>query len=457
MPSKLNVYPITNPLECIGYPKGWIRKEPKLELNFLLDTTATTVGHGGGGSISTVNTDANTDGNGHSDAKNRNGSCCNNHGATIQEVTHALACSLIPNASSRSSAATSTSTSASSSTTDASQQTNKNSYNSTCTPTATTTTTTTAILTKKQLTQQLASIDKSKPVIIICHGLLSWRNQMLISNLASELASLSSTKKNIDTNINMEVEEEAEIEAHTLRFDFQASGHSPGQWKLANYQQEYKDLCQIARFVTDMLGCRIAGIVGHSQGAAAVLQYASTMEQQQKPQQRQQQQHDTDDSSPLTLTLPHCQCFVNLAGRYLLPNDFNPKAIFNQEQIQELALQGFFHLIKSGEAEAGKNRILQVRQEDIDNRNEFDISMAANNIRESHVLTIHGDNDAAVPVENGYKFDEVISNHTLKILAGADHNFNGLRFMDDLVSSISAFVRETDGGTGNTTCTCTTV
>ena len=110
MPSKLNVYPITNPLECIGHPKGWIRKEPKLELNFLLDTTATTVGHGGSGSISTVNTDANTDGNGHSDAKNRNGSCCNNHGATIQEVTHALACSLIPNASSRSSAAIVTST-----------------------------------------------------------------------------------------------------------------------------------------------------------------------------------------------------------------------------------------------------------------------------------------------------------------------------------------------------------
>lgn len=407
MPSKLNVYPITNPLECIGYPKGWIRKEPKLELNFLLDTTITSFGQGGSGT------------NGAGNTKNRNGSCCTKHDATIQEVTHALACSLIPNTRS------STNTSTSTSTTDSSQQTNKTSYNSTATATATST----SVLTKEQLTQQLASIDKSKPVIIICHGLLSWRNQMLIANLASELASLSAT--NANTN----------MEAHTLRFDFQASGHSQGQWKFATYQQDYKDLCQIARFVTEMLGCRIAGIVGHSQGAAAVLNYASTMEQQQQ----QQQKNDTDDS----LTLPHCQCFINLAGRYLLSNDFNPKAIFDEEQLQQLALQGFFHIVTRGEA--GKNRTLQVRQEDIDNRDGFDISTAANSIKKSHVLTIHGDNDATVPVDNGYKFDEVITNHTLKILVGADHNFNGLRFMNDLVLSISTFIRENDGG--NTTCT----
>lgn len=261
---------------------------------------------------------------------------------------------------------------------------------------------------------------------------------MLISNLASELALISSFSSS-STNTKME------IEAHTLRFDFEASGHSPGQWKFATYQQDYKDLCQIARFVTEMLKCRIAGIVGHSQGAAAVLQYASTMEQQQQQNQNQQQnlKNDTDDS----LELPHCQCFVNLAGRYLLPNDFNPDAIFDQEQCQQLTQQGFFHLIRrgGGEAEAGsknRDRTLQVRQEDIDNRNLFDISMAANSIKKSHVLTIHGDSDAAVSVENAYKFDEVIPNHTLKILEGADHNFNGLRFMDDLVSSISTFIRE---------------
>jgi hypothetical protein len=56
------------------------------------------------------------------------------------------------------------------------------------------------------------------------------------------------------------------------------------------------------------------------------------------------------------------------------------------------------------------------------------------------VLTIHGDADVTVPVQDAYKFEKAIRNHTLKILKGASHNFNGLRFMDDLVDTITTFI-----------------
>jgi hypothetical protein len=76
-------------------------------------------------------------------------------------------------------------------------------------------------------------IDKTKPVIIICHGSFSWRNQMLISNLASKLS--------------------IALDVHTLRFDFTGNGHSSGEWKFGNLEQDYQDLCHIVDFVCSSL------------------------------------------------------------------------------------------------------------------------------------------------------------------------------------------------------------
>jgi len=345
MSSNLNIEPITNPLECHGYPKGWTRKEPQQEFNFFL--------------LPASNSNSKIPA-----PKKRNG-CCITNDSKI-ELTDALSCSLIPN---------------------------NNGNNDTSLFSK-------SPLPKKELMQELNNIDRSKPIIIICHGLLSWRNQMLISNLASELSS------------------SRDIEAHTLRFDFMASGHSSGIWKFANYLQDYRDLCRIVKFVQDDLQCTVACIIGHSQSAAAVIQYAS--------------EHDDDKQHQHT-------CYVNLAGRYLLPNDFDPGTVFDQQQCRELERQRFFNLIKRGES--GMNRSLQVRQEDVNNRNAFDISMKAKRIKRSRVLTIHGDADVTVPVQDAHKFEKAILNHTVLIFKGAGHNFNGLRFMVDLVPAISTFMQ----------------
>ena len=52
------------------------------------------------------------------------------------------------------------------------------------------------------------------------------------------------------------------------------------------------------------------------------------------------------------------------------------------------------------------------------------------------VLTIHGDRDEVVNVENAELFDEVIKNHILHVIPEANHNFNGFRFVNEVVDKI---------------------
>ena len=206
------------------------------------------------------------------------------------------------------------------------------------------------------------------------------------------------------------------LHVHTLRFDFTGSGHSSGSWKFANYQQDYHDLSKIVKFVEQQLGCKVACIIGHSQGSAAVIKYAS----------------DHDD-------IAEKKCYVNLAGRYTVPNDFNPRAVFTRDQILQLDNDGMFRVERTSNL---GEKVVIVKKDDITNRNNYDISTAAEAIQYSRVLTIHGDSDSKVPVENAFKFDLVIRNHTLRIIEGADHNFNGLRFVKSIVSMITDFLKQ---------------
>lgn len=259
--------------------------------------------------------------------------------------------------------------------------------------------------------RQLERLDTTKPVIILCHGLLSWRNQMLIVSLAHNLS--------------------MSVGVHTLRFDFTGSGHSSGTWKFANYKQDYHDLCSVVKFVEDHLQCRVICILGHSQGSAAVMRYAS--EHENEPD------NDRDVSDHNNHVQIMRKCFVNLAGRYTVANDFDPQNVFTSEQLNQLKDRGMFCIERLGDI--GKQDLV-VTQEDVENRNRYDLSSVVANIRKSHVLTIHGDADTAVPVENAYRFDDVIRNHSLQIIEGATHNFNGLRFVNAIVSTIQSFITE---------------
>ena len=254
-------------------------------------------------------------------------------------------------------------------------------------------------------TEKLPSqIDKSKPVIIICHGSFSWRNQMLISNLASKLCTT--------------------MDLHTLRFDFTGNGHSPGEWKYFNVIQDYIDLCKIVDFVKSYLKCEICCIIGHSFASTSILQYAAT--------------NATLEQDGLEMS---CIKFVNLAGRFITPNE---PSSFSADDLRQLKIEGCFYLKHPFE----DRRItkFKITKEQMDLRNNYDTHQIVKAFGRSNsrirVLTIHGNKDKVVNVVNANKYDKRIANHTLHVIDGASHNFNGTKFHGILVEVISSFLNQ---------------
>ena len=240
-----------------------------------------------------------------------------------------------------------------------------------------------------------------RPVIIVCHGFLSWRNQMLISHIAAGVAQ----KQN----------------CHALRFDFRGNGHSGGVWRSAGFDGELCDLRRVVDFVRNELECEVLCIAGHSKGSSAVLRFA--LEQEQTGRQ--------EVSSEDKRIVP---CFVNLSGRFVIPGEFDVKTRFSKEQCDELDREGKFTTKSFG----GKEVV--VTREDIDERANAS-SAFVSEIRAASVLTVHGSADTAVDVENARRYDESISRHTLKIIEGGDHNFNGLKHVQAIVESIAEFIK----------------
>ena len=249
----------------------------------------------------------------------------------------------------------------------------------------------------------LNKIDTNKDVVIICHGFLSWRNQILLSNLASNLSK--------------------SLSCHTLRFDFSGNGHSSGDWSCNAFQSEYDDVCRVYDFVTNMMKCNVSCIIGHSQGSTAVLTHAAMMDS------------STSTSSTRMNPKPY---YVNLAGRNIKQSydQFEDKIckMLPKNKVDEWYSTGQISLGIKG----GRNFI--ITKQDVMSRCQQDTSCIISKIKTCKVLTIHGDNDTTVPIDNAKNAHDLIVNHTLKIIHGANHNFNGLLYMDEIVTTIANFV-----------------
>lgn len=247
--------------------------------------------------------------------------------------------------------------------------------------------------TKWTWVQSSFDIDSSKPVIIVCHGHMAWRNQMLLAFLAANLS--------------------RKLNCHTLRFDFTGNGHSNGTWHYGGYDIESQDLSEVIRFVREQLKCRVSCVIGHSKGVYSVLQRAWEQE-----------------GMPAEERIP---CFVNLSATFYTPNKYKPEERFTKEQLQELEMTG-----KLLEETRGQRKY-EIRSEDIEEKIRLD-SSPVSGITSSRVLTIHGDADDIVDVSSAYQFSDAIKPHKLKIIKGADHAFNGLKHVDELTDRISKFV-----------------
>ena len=206
-----------------------------------------------------------------------------------------------------------------------------------------------------------------------------------------------------------------QLDCHTLRFDFTGNGHSSGKWRYGNYAQEVQDLRRVIDFVRRELKCHVQGVVGHSKATFAVLQ---TAWQQEAFQQEQ-------------VTIPK---FCILSGRFSLPGD-NPMIVklLTTDQCKEFKEYGKVTINTRGD------RTFDIVQDDMEERKKLD-TRPCQNIKCSTVLIIHGDNDTTVDVSNAYKFAKWIPNNELHIVKDADHSFNGLRHMKELVNVIATFM-----------------
>ena len=237
------------------------------------------------------------------------------------------------------------------------------------------------------------------PVIILCHGLLSWRNQMLILHLA---ANLSKT-----------------LHCNTIRFDFMGNGHSSGTWRFASYDQDFRSLAAVVSFVVHVLEVQILCIVGHSRATCAVMEFASS---------------DAGQS----YNIPY---LVNLSGRF---NARNSDEMMTDQQKRDLQNHGEFEIMRRGTIS------YMVTSKDLEECAYHELSSIDYETIDSHVLTIHGDNDRNVPLDNALCFEEVLGKkHTLRIIEGADHNFNGLKFMSVLVEAITKFIKRLEKDKGS--------
>lgn len=257
---------------------------------------------------------------------------------------------------------------------------------------------------KENCPDWIESLDKSKPVVIFCHGFNSWRNQMLLLHLAASVAE--------------------DLNCHTLRFDFTGNGHSGGQWSGSNFNGEVDDLRHVVNYVHSHIGCRVASILGHSKGSLAVMRYVLNEDIKART-----------NNKPVTIP-----CAINLSGRFMTPCSAEEMLdkMCNEEQKAALKKNGVYNISYQGTRER------KCTMNDIKQRAKIDMS-CVKDIHTSWILSIHGDKDNVVSMYDAYNFAAVLPNNELRFIKGADHNFNGLKHIQTMTAIITDFVTRRGG------------
>ncbi|CAA7055866.1 unnamed protein product [Microthlaspi erraticum] len=226
----------------------------------------------------------------------------------------------------------------------------------------------------------------SREVVVMCHGCRSNKNTPVIEKLASAI-------------------EKEGISA--FRFDFSGNGESDGTFNYGNYKQEADgDLRSVIQYFHNTN--RVVPIIlGHSKGGNAVLRYASMF-------------HDS------------IRGVINLSGCYDLERCHH---LDDPEFVEKLKRQGFVNVkVKNS------SRKYRITQESLDERFSIDMNQTCLRISKGcKVLTVHGSDDDAVPVEEAKEFAKIIPNHKLEILQGADHSFSQHRSL--LASTVIEFIK----------------
>ncbi|XP_009149895.1 uncharacterized protein LOC103873226 [Brassica rapa] len=223
----------------------------------------------------------------------------------------------------------------------------------------------------------------SKEIVVLCHGFRSSKNNQIMKNVAAAL-------------------EKEGISA--FRFDFSGNGESEGSFYYGNYNHEADDLRSVIQHFSD-INRVVPIILGHSKGGDVVLLYASKY-------------HDISN-------------VINLSGRYDLKKGIRER--LGEDFLENIKEQGFID-VNSGRS------VYRVTEESLMERLNTDMHEACLKIdKDCRVLTVHGSDDEVITVEDAKEFANIIPNHKLEIVEGADHRYTD--HQSQLVSIVMEFIK----------------
>ncbi|KAG7023667.1 hypothetical protein SDJN02_14693 [Cucurbita argyrosperma subsp. argyrosperma] len=223
-------------------------------------------------------------------------------------------------------------------------------------------------------------------IVILCHGYMSSKDDEVVLNLAAAF-----DREGISS----------------FRFDFSGNGESDGSFQLGNYECEADELHAIVQYFNEA-NRSVCAIIGHSKGADDVLVYASKYK-------------DVD-------------IVVNVSGRFDLTTGIEKSLGENYEQGMDK--EGFVDVKDS------TGKCYRVTAESLVERLNTNMSQLCLQInKECRVLTVHGTEDAVIPVNDAREFDKIIPNHKLHILEGADHNYTAESHQVELATVILNFIK----------------
>jgi len=227
--------------------------------------------------------------------------------------------------------------------------------------------------------------DKTKPIIILCHGFSTSKD--------------SSTYKTMQESLNQH-------QLSTFRFDFYGHGESDGKFEDITLTKAVNNILETIVFLKKQ-GYPQIGLLGSSFGGNASLLATCKIK----------------DIFVLALKCPVSNYFENQILKK------------SPEEIANWKTQGFIYYFSNTHQK--KKKLKYSFFEDIKNYKNDSSKYKTITLP---TIIVHGDQDITVPVEQSKKTAEIIPHCTLEIIKGADHFFKGPGHFTKMIKLLTNFI-----------------